>query len=458
MSTSGGQAVQVQPPMQEWLAPLASKPTPVIMTGHQAEFWHPGVLAKYVAADEAARQLRARGVQPRVVWLVVDQDSNEPWNIAYPAISAEVASPHDGAPRRLSRQTWPLKLRGKATASSAVLPDTPTACVPVIEPPEDVAAAVRALHPALPSVEYGLQRIADSLRAHMGKPNAARQVIAAVCDLLSPALRPDEVIYASELSRGAPFAGLLENIRRDPERCVAAYNQAVAESPEARLRPLQSDGSRVELPLWQMPESPGSPRRAVDADTLESAPTHSLAPRALLMTALVRRSMCDLFIHGTGGGIYDRVMEQWVELWMPGETLAPMAVVTATRTLDFGGPAPLTAAERAHVVWMAHAATHNPGLVGDKDAAAQKRMFLERVRTARARGEDPRDEFRAMHAALATARAGQREQLEGLAAEARAAQADAGRAAVMHDRTWPFALYGDGLVEELREALARVGA
>ena len=39
------------------------------------------------------------------------------------------------------------------------------------------------------------------------------------------------------------------------------------------------------------------------------------------MTGLMRLAGCDLFIHGTGGGAYDLVTEEWLGSWM-GWTLA----------------------------------------------------------------------------------------------------------------------------------------
>jgi hypothetical protein len=80
----------IRPPAPEWAALLKHNdsaqatrfrrelglPTgkPLIMTGHQAEFWHTGILAKYLAADAAAGALGAD-----VAWLVVDQDRPARW-------------------------------------------------------------------------------------------------------------------------------------------------------------------------------------------------------------------------------------------------------------------------------------------------------------------------------------------------------------------------------------------
>jgi hypothetical protein len=85
--------------------------------------------------------------------------------------------------------------------------------------------------------------------------------------------------------------------------------------------------------------------------------THRLAPRALLMTAYLRSAVCDLFIHGKGGWLYDRITEEWWREWT-GQELAPMAVVSADVRMDFEVPV----ADRAEVdraVWWAHHVPHN---------------------------------------------------------------------------------------------------
>src|SRR5690606_40978326 len=86
----------------------------------------------------------------------------------------------------------------------------------------------------------------------------------------------------------------------------------------------------VELPLWRV-DREGRRHRAFLHD-LEMDGT--LYPRALMMTALARLGLCDLFIHGTGGGRYDQVTERWMYEWLKVK-LAPMAVATASIHLPF---------------------------------------------------------------------------------------------------------------------------
>ena len=85
----------------------------------------------------------------------------------------------------------------------------------------------------------------------------------------------------------------------------------------------------VEVPLWRIRDD-GRRMRAYDSDVerwLDDPPgAPRLMPRALMLTALVRLAMCDLFVHGTGGAAYDTVMEAWISSWL-GVTPAPIGVV-----------------------------------------------------------------------------------------------------------------------------------
>ena len=56
----------------------------VIMSGHQAELWHAGILAKWIAMTSAAEAGRAEAAASESVRLVVDQDDNDPALIRYP--------------------------------------------------------------------------------------------------------------------------------------------------------------------------------------------------------------------------------------------------------------------------------------------------------------------------------------------------------------------------------------
>ena len=394
---------------------------PLIMTGHQAEFWHPGILAKYIAADAAAARLGAE-----TAWVVVDQDRAHSTTVRYPALH------QDG---RLDAHTLEF--------TTGPLPG----------PPGDAAA---------PAVSRGLERITAAMRAHAGLPTLARRIAAATTDLLRPLLpyRPaPPTIFATELHRSALFARLVDRMRREPERCCAAYNAAVARHRSAGMRPLVADEvqDRYELPLWWLP--PQGPRRHVYAEMLGEIPLDQLAPRALLMTGLLRLAGCDLFIHGTGGGGaeeaaghegYDRVTEDWLHAWLGTEPaeLAAITVVTATRLLPLPGAEPPEPMAVARTKWLAHHARHSPDVLRDAYYGDAKARLVHAVRASPKPGRARL--FRQLQTLLAEYRRLHEPDLQAMHLQAVLASARLRNAAVAFDRTWAFPLYPDSLLESLR--------
>jgi hypothetical protein len=449
LSVSPGEGVRVEPRSLVDLVQKDHRDADIsvarVWTGHQAEFWHPGIMAKYLAAGALAGRLRAGGGRAEVTWLVVDQDANEAWKVPYPGLVKDL----------LTRGVWTLPFQGMVSATkNPYSAETPACALPVVSVPGDLRQALWDLEPAAEFVAEGLRAIGEALRRHGSERNLARQVTGAVCDLLEPWCRPDRVVYASELWREAGFARVVEEMRRDPVRCVEAYNRAVAGVPRAHVRALRVEGARVELPLWRMPGTVGRARRAVWSDELAGVKLEELAPRALLMTAVVRSSLCDLFIHGTGGGVYDRITERWFAEWMPDVSLAPTGVVTATRRLPFDVKV-RTPEEIARARWRAHAARHSPGVLGDEAGEARRRALVEGVRTARARGVPVRGEFEALHRFLAEQRARHGERVRELEREAEEAARDVAVAGVVHERAWPFPLYPKEVLDGLKAEVDR---
>lgn len=408
---------------------------PVIMTGHQAEFWHPGILAKYLAAEAAAISL---GASP--AWLVVDQDTAEAGAVRYPARR------EDG---RLVAEWCFLD------PDAPPAPDTPAASRPPLRP-GPLRLAENSTPPAF--VREGLERIAGAMREHAAAPTLGRQVAAALRDLLAPLVGPAPTVLASALAATDLFAGVVGRMEREPERAVGSYNTAAAAHPSSGIRRLLADevNDRYELPLWRL--QPGRPRRRVYAEDLPGIPREELAPRALLMTGLLRHAGCDLFIHGTGGGGtaehegYDAVTERWLGEWLGWSSLAPVTVATATRFLPLDAEAPPTPEETAHAAWLAHSARHDPGLLGDRSAAERKRSLVKRIRELKRTGEAA-PAFAEMHTLLEDVRrrwAGRLVELDRQAQEAKARLQDA---AILYDRTWAFPLYPAETLGGLREAV-----
>lgn len=391
------------------------------MSGHQAECWHAGILAKRLVLPEG-----------RSAWVVVDQDTNDPLEVAYPGPGP-------------TRAVWRIGTEA---------PDVPTASrgttrvgdVPGDAGPESAAA--------------GLLSLKRSLERHAGETTLARQVGRAVESLVMERIAGaagTALVFATALAATARFGELVDRMRRDPVACVSAYNAAAAANPRARLRALATAGGRVELPLWRLTR--GMARSPVYSDELRPGEMAGLAPRALFMTGLLRLDLCDLFVHGLGGEVYDPATEQWLSVWLgEGARLAPTAMVTATLRLPFAARV-MTPEEIDRARWLAHHATHDPAAVGDDRWAGERDAALARVRAATGRAEK-RLAYLALRDVVGRYREARAGSLTELASRGIEAGAHRARAKVVHDRTWPWVLHGDGSLRDLsrRAAEAMAGA
>ncbi len=430
---------------------------PIVMSGHQAAIWHPGILAKYIAAAHARSVFGAAAA-----WVVVDQDPEDFTSIRVPARTRADAST---AGRLESRS---VRLISEEIAALLATDHAPCAIGPV--PVRDSAAALtQALAgdaTAIDSIALGVERIASALRdAGQGTISAAQQVSAAVASLVAPIVPPLPTLFASALARTEFVGWLLSVMRDDPSRCVKAYNDAVVGFPRAGIAALAERASSgtsphrdCELPLWRI--SPTEPRRQrVWASELSTIPRAELAPRALLLTAILRLGACDLFIHGTGGGGhtgasgYDAVTDDWIANWLgvTASPLAPTATVTATLRLPLAN-VPLPGERQvAHARWLAHHARHDGAFLGP-DAARAKQQALA-VMDSQATRPARRAAYADMHRALAAARDVHAPHLKALDEQASNLARLRAAGAVADDRTWAFPLYAPAALAALSETI-----
>ncbi len=419
------------PPLPTWPALAAGQ---AVWTGHQPRFWHPGILAKYRAADTA---LAAAGdTTTPLHHVVVDQDVQDPLAIDLPVLQGDVLS----AARVRLGPVRPQVPTGAQPPATINLPPLPRGTDPR-------AAA-------------GLHRIAAALQAHTQQPTLALQTTHALHDLLAPQLqRPLCAHQASAFAQQPWFYDETHSLLHDAQRCVGHYNRAVAQHPRAGITALQREPFRVELPLWHLPWN--APRQRVYADLADTQPLLTvedgqpitdptrLAPRALLMTAWLRRPggvtpACGLFVHGTGGGQYDRITDAWWHAWR-GEALAPVAVATADQRLSFD--APVHHATDVHrAVWHAHHLPHNPerilSLTGPlaADLIAEKAGLLEHMHDDRDR-KRRRAAFHRIHAINAQLLALQPDALHDAHAQVARTRQGVANATLAHRRDWPFVFF-----------------
>lgn len=449
-----------------------------IATGHQAGFWHPGILAKYFAAKATTRGVLRDPI--RLEHVVVDQDVNDALTLHWPIVEGDALT---SAMLRLWVQHPALAMGSHPTASARGI-------VQRIDAFEEryrdrLAASIDPLRNAWLAVgECDDEPAGKDSRP----PSLAMQVTRVLQHMLRSGLYGEPITLqprmASELLNTPAGDHWLAKVLDDPLACVHAYNRAARAFPEAGVPPLHVGKEHVELPLWRMPwgkprqrvyallDDPGklvagqevldlsillkrSSESGVDGET--GAGKRSLAsafaPRALLLTALMRDVYCDLFIHGRGGGVYDRITEQWFREWA-GIALAPMAVVSADVTLPLELPT-ATPAELERAQWYAHHLPFNLdrelSLTGD--TVDRKRALLSHM-------DDDRDKqrrseaFRELHRINDALRIEHREAIGRAEAEVTRCEVGVQNAALLAKRDWPFLCYPKETLNALRDELA----
>ncbi len=416
---------------------------PVILSGHQATIWHAGILAKYILAHEVASS-----IEGCAAWLVVDTDAEDFSTQALPARDASGV---------ITRRTLRIASAGIGEQINAGVP--PASLAP-FETPASAGAGT-----GIASVDSGAALIAVAIeRARLTASSASEQIASATLSLIEPVAPRCAVVMASRIGSTDLFQRIAMDMARSPERWARGYNDAILGSPDAHLTPLRitaasgNSAGAIELPLWHLP-GVNQPRQRVYAAQLPALLQSgaALAPKALLLTGLLRAAGCELFIHGLGGaGIdglsgYDAATTRWMGAM--GLTLAPSISCSATLTLPLLPGPRVTPADVARLRWKAHAARHNPGLVLDALGAQQKLEALERLKLASA-PLSRRAAFGALHQALAEHRVRAATALKELEARATFAEQRVSQQLIADDRTFPFPLHGGAALRELRAQIA----
>jgi hypothetical protein len=405
----------------------------LVLTGHQSVIWHPGILAKYIAADQIAAVSGAA-----VASLVVSHDIEDPDLVAFPVLTSD-----GGLERRFHRLAGGEGDDRMPARRPATPPTAPRLAVGEAWPIDSVAS--------------GLAAMDQALATHAGAESLAAQLAAATADLAQPWVGHAPRFSTLDLAQTTAFAELVQRLEHDPRAAARAYNEAVAASQGHGVAPLLVGDSpaQTELPLWRV-DPAGRRQRLVAADLGDCEPG-DLVPRALLMTGLVRRFGCDLFIHGTGGAAYDRVTDAWFASWLgiePAVDLAPDLLVTATLRLPFDRPI-VTDADAA-AAWQAlRRMCHDPAALGEDVLGAQKRDLVARIADLPRHSVARATLFREMHRMLSEVRDRHADRL----AEAKAECLDLERAkaerSLLEERTWPFPLYPKAALDELRDELSQ---
>ncbi|MHB9003328.1 MAG: hypothetical protein ACYC6C_04600 [Coriobacteriia bacterium] len=286
--------------------------TSIVMTGHQPEFYHPGVWIKNFVMERIARTTGSLAVN-----LVVDTDAFEGIEIATPCAVPSL--------RKCRHQ-----LMGGERQGWYALAGIPTAdCVDeFISRVDDSLATLQA-----PTVRENFSRFSSAFRDAAAEADN-------VAELMTIARRRFEAevpstyleLPVTHLAATPSFVTFALDIARNARRFASAYNTELqayrtASKTRDRTQPfpdLAVTEDAVELPFWLLKDgnrqtarilsSPDGIMMAADDEPLARLDDAFvlpgdviLAPKALTLTLYSRMFLADLLIHGVGGGRYDRV-------------------------------------------------------------------------------------------------------------------------------------------------------
>lgn len=439
--------LHIDPPMHQWqVTPRNGRKVPVIATGHQPYFWHPGIVAKYVAAKVLADKID--GITS---FLVVDHNPLSPLSIDVPL--------HQG--NKLYLEQLLLDARPQAGR----VPPNRLEALDQFQTIDLLQKAARRNVPGF--IRDGLQAIAQSYEQDQLEHGDLSEQTQAVSVLTEPALGG-----TGGGTNSIVTALFLDRLLADPINAVKCYNRAALAYPEAGIRQLYLGSDVVEVPLWAQDKTTVTP---VYADLGDSKRTqlftiaHNshldlagpekriyLRPRAITLSAIMRSELCDLFIHGTGGGIYDQVTERWWKDWV-GEALAPKAVVSADVYLPFEVPV-ATQEQRIHAQWFAHHLPHNVDRFTEAQHEVEaglrqeKRDLLDRMNEDRDKRRRSKafQRVHAINAEIAQLHAGVLRNAAGRAGEKKLG---VDNVAIARRRDWCFTLYPTEHIDELKRLI-----
>lgn len=386
---------------------------PLVMTGHQPVVFHPGLTFKYATTEQFARTCGAIAIA-----VVIDTDQGDAGQFSYP----EVAEPADPPVRAIDSigRSNSLYLYGKLRS------------VPELK--EVAGKLLRQLnHLSLPLVARQCGQVFDEFAALASAGASAMEANLIMRWQYGIGSQMPE-LPLSAIASFPETLTLTADILKQPVRFAAAYNSALdVYRDENNIRNsanpfpnLKVDGNTCELPFWVISHNRRQ-RYLLEAEVQENVTRLSangstidtftgnitaeslepmlvqniqIVPRGALITAFLRLLFADLFVHGTGGGRYDRFTDEFIRSWWNVEP-PPFAIASASQHLFTEQRLELQRVEA--IAPLLRELQFNPqrhfgtGILSSqlesrlRDLIRQKQDAVELMKTAHGRGESARD-------------------------------------------------------------------
>lgn len=440
----------------------------ILMTGHQPVVFHSGLAFKYQVAEQVAAEARAIGIA-----VVIDTDEGDAGRFGYPAIDERSGDQHEiphliAATGRLSSPDDP-GLFGNQWLSDA---DHIARLHQVVDESLN-AVGCRESKPSLDRAMTGYRELSESGRVRMGDANIAIRRAAGIGRRfleipLSLLCRESAVtlLVTDVINRGHEYAEV-HNAVLDQFRDTEGIRNTANPFPN-----LVIEGDLFELPFWLVDWTSAGRRlplqaRMTDqrielltAGQVQAACERPVSPEALLkslgeqkqliprgamITAIMRSLFADVFVHGTGGGKYDRFTDQLLKAWWGVE---PTAITVASTSRRLFGEARAAVKRLTSIEQQLRDLMYNPQRsLGQsmfsaeleeklRSLLAQKDVLTAEMRMARETGGSAKDAGIRMQRLTEEIRGLVQAEFSGPLAELRSLSED--HRSVLESRTWPW--------------------
>lgn len=440
----------------------------ILMTGHQPVVFHSGLAFKYRVAEQMAAEAGAIGIA-----VVIDTDEGDAGRFGYPAIDERIGDSHEiphlmAGTGRLSSPDEPGLFGNQWLSDAAEIARVNQ----VVGECLNTVGCVES-KPQFDTAMAGYRRLAEFGRVRMGDANIAvrraagigRRFLEIPLSLLcrEPAVT---ALMSDVIHRGREYAEIHNSVL---ERFRASEGIRNAANPFPNLT---IEGNLVELPFWLVDwtaagrrfplqalitetqtelltagRSLGLIERSASVETLlkELGGQQQLIPRGAMITAIMRSLFADVFVHGTGGGKYDRFTDQLLTAWWGVE---PTAITVASTSRRLFAESRAAVKRLTSIEQQLRDLMYNPQRsLGQsvfsaeleeklRSLLAQKDVLTSEMRMARETGGSAKDTGIRMQRLTEEIRGLVQAEFSGPLAELRSLSED--HRSVLESRTWPW--------------------
>ena len=345
---------------------------PLIVSGHQPIVYHSGLLFKSQMLSQIVADEDSFGVN-----LVIDTDEGDGGAVIWPTVVGDS-----------------LELRRGSLAASSTQEG-------VVYGAQRVASKeiVRELFAKIESDlrESKLHAIADrASKVGVLYAALAKQPVAAAHTIVRWALLGAgccEVLLSSVV-KNTGLSGVIQSLARDGLRLVESYNSELnryrrehrIENAANPFPNMKVAGGEVELPFWLVDGCSRKPLYARDLQGVALRPDVFVAPRASMTTLLVRAYVADLFVHGVGGGTYDRFVDLFASTYL--KVRLPRFVVASRTRYLFPDEIARTSYEIELAAQFKNMVSRTEGFLGKEIFSAKEETELSAIISERTRLRD----------------------------------------------------------------------